>query len=131
MPNVLRPSSAWLPCCCAVALSTGASGSLASPLVTLRVCHKKSCSRFSSFLVKSKILACSMTSRRSPTRPWPSEESLVEGLDRALDAIAEFKATSICLFWEEQNQHQVVFRVNCLRLTDGTLPFAKAGNEVG
>jgi hypothetical protein len=60
-----------------------------------------------SFLVRSRILACSMTVLRSPTSFWPSVDSFLDGELSDLCAIAEFNAMSICLL-------------------EGTLPLEKA-----
>ncbi|KAH8625268.1 hypothetical protein IG631_20733 [Alternaria alternata] len=96
VPRVRRPSSASFPCCFAVSLSTGALGRLALLLPRCSACQMKSWRRLPSFLVRSRILACSMTLFRSETRCWPSLDSFLDGELSALCASAELSATSIC-----------------------------------
>lgn len=103
------PSSASLPCCFAVSLSTGAPGRVVPAPVICSACQMKSWRRLPSFLVRSRILACSMTVLRSPTSFWPSLDSFFEGELSGFDASAELSATSICLL-------------------EGTFPLEKAGN---
>jgi hypothetical protein len=96
VPRVRRPSSASFPCCFAVFLSTGALGRAALLPPRCSACQMKSWRRLPSFLVSSRILACSMTLLRSVIRCWPSLDSFLDGELRALCASAELSATSIC-----------------------------------
>lgn len=111
VPRVRSPSSASLPCCLAVSLSTGAFGKLVLAPVICSACQMKSWRRLPSFLVSSRILACSITALRSATSFWPSLESFFDGELSGREARAELRAMSICLL-------------------DGTLPLAKAGRVV-
>lgn len=101
VPRVRRPCRALSPCCLAVSLSTGVFGVLTALGSNCCVCQMKSCSKFPSFLLKSKFFACVTTSRTSVTSALPSVDSLPEGWDKALDARKLFRATSIWSFcWQ-------------------------------
>jgi hypothetical protein len=127
VPSVRRPSKASLPCCLAVSLSTGAPGRAALPPSMCCDSQMKSWRRSPWFLLNRRTLACSMTSRTSATSPFPSAESLLEGLLKAADERKLLRAMSICSFCRT-GQRMMKARHCRRRLTDGTLPSWKAAH---